>query len=398
MTRRFILIILAIWAALTLAGWWLYHAAAAGDSAPGSAQHPAIKIASNAVQTLCLPGWVLARTLTHRTLAGAWTAPLAIGFGWAAILAPTLLLWRIRGALAGPAPRAGDVSQGRRRFIVNGAFTGGATAVAGSGAYATLVEPWDLRTTPYSVPIRDLPPELDGLRLALLADTHLGARVPATYLRRVVRTALAARPDVVLLAGDYVHNDPRLAPAAAAIFAPFIEERIPTLAVLGNHDWYAGATQIRRALEDAGVVIVENRPHFIDAADRRFTDTAPASGLAITGVEDLEMGFVDFDAALAKIPASMPRLLLAHEPDTAELPQLNHRVDLMLAGHTHGGQVKLPLLGTPVVPSAFGSKYAGGLVQGPACRVLISRGIGTSIVPVRWGVPPEVVVITLTRA
>jgi predicted MPP superfamily phosphohydrolase len=94
----------------------------------------------------------------------------------------------------------------------------------------------------------------------------------------------------------------------------------------------------------------------------------------------------------------MPRLLLAHEPDTAELPQLNHRVDLMLAGHTHGGQVKLPLLGTPVVPSAFGSKYAGGLVQGPAYPVLVSRGIGTSIVPVRWGVPPEVVVITLTRA
>ncbi|MFZ4575562.1 MAG: metallophosphoesterase, partial [Phycisphaerales bacterium] len=399
-SRRFLAALFALWACLTLVSWWLYHAAAAGDHTPGVAQSSAVKLASNVVQTLCVPGWVIARILTHRTLHGWWTPPLAVGIGWAVIFLPLSLLVRIRAALAAAKPQERPIDTARRRLVVNGVFVGGAGAVGLPGAHATLVAPWDLRTTRYEIPIRNLPPELEGFKCALLSDTHLGARVPAAFLQRVVAQTLALRPDVVLLTGDYVHSEAELAPAAAAIFAPFIEERIPTLAVMGNHDYYAGIRQIRGAFDAAGVRVVENSAVFIDA-DRRLCETAPASGLAITGVEDLEMGDVSFEAALRGIPADMPRLLLAHEPDTAELPELRDppfRVDLMLSGHTHGGQVKLPFIGTPIVPSAFGSKYAAGLVQGPACRVLVSRGIGTSIVPVRWGVPPEVVLVTLTRA
>lgn len=391
--------LLATWLTLTLLGWWLYHAAARGDAAPGSTQPAFIKLASNIVQTCCVPGWVLARKLTHHTLRGWWTEPLALGVGWAFCLTPIYLLWLLRSALAGP--RVGRADLSRRRLLVNGAFAGGIGVAGAGGAGATLVVPWSLRVTKYQIPISDLSLELDGFRVAFLADTHLGARVPAAFLRRVVRDTLALRPDMVLLGGDYVHNDASLGPAAAEIFSPFIAERIPTLAVLGNHDWYAGGQEIRAALNAVGIETIDNDARFIDAATRRLTNSAPEDGLAVAGVGDLEMDVVDFDAALARVPASMPRLLLAHEPDTAEFAtfvQRKNRVDLMLCGHTHGGQVKLPFIGTPVVPSAFGSKYAAGLVQGPACRVLVSRGIGTSIIPVRWGVPPEIVEITLSRA
>ena len=97
----------------------------------------------------------------------------------------------------------------------------------------------------------------------------------------------------------------------------------------------------------------------------------------------------------------MPRILLSHNPDVAEEPGLlnsGHRVDLILSGHTHGGQIRLPLIGTPVTNSRYGSKYAAGLVQGPRCPVFISRGIGTTVLPIRLGVPPEIALIELHRA
>ena len=103
---------------------------------------------------------------------------------------------------------------------------------------------------------------------------------------------------------------------------------------------------------------------------------------------------------------ALKRIVLAHTPDTAEIPELTgggrslraRRIDLMVSGHTHGGQVRVPLLGAPVTLSRYGQKYARGLVQGPICPVVISAGIGMSVFPVRFGVPPEVVEITLTRA
>ena len=110
---------------------------------------------------------------------------------------------------------------------------------------------------------------------------------------------------------------------------------------------------------------------------------------------DLWEDRVSFNDALAGVPEDMPRIVLSHNPDVAETMPAGFRVDLMCAGHTHGGQVWVPTLGTPIVPSRYGSKYAGGLVQGPHCRVLVSRGVGMAILPVRFRVRPELVVIDL---
>ena len=120
--------------------------------------------------------------------------------------------------------------------------------------------------------------------------------------------------------------------------------------------------------------------------------------LCLAGFGDLWEDEHDPADALVGVPGATPRLVLSHNPDYAERIPADLRVDLLLAGHTHGGQVRVPGRGTPVVPSAFGQKYAGGLCQGPRCPVQVSRGVGMAYLPVRIGVPPEIVELTLVRA
>src|SRR4051794_38533028 len=129
-------------------------------------------------------------------------------------------------------------------------------------------------------------------------------------------------------------------------------------------------------------------------------DQAP-EGLAICGVADLWESRPDYELALGGLPADMPRLLLSHNPDVAEEPRFVRsglRVDLMVSGHTHGGQIWVPGLGTPMVPSRYGQKYVQGWVEGPVCPVFVCRGVGMSGLPVRFGVPPEIAVLELQTA
>ena len=127
-------------------------------------------------------------------------------------------------------------------------------------------------------------------------------------------------------------------------------------------------------------------------------DTTSAEGLCLAGVGDLWTDRQLYARALAGVPGTTPRLLLSHNPDIAEeraFVSSGFRVDLMLSGHTHGGQIYIPGLGTPILPSRYGQKYAQGLVQGPTCPVFVSRGLGTALLPLRVGVPPEIAVIEL---
>jgi uncharacterized protein len=168
---------------------------------------------------------------------------------------------------------------------------------------------------------------------------------------------------------------------------------------------------MHQALSAIGVTMLDNRRVFLSSRTRRISrephTLVPGESLCFAGLGDLEQGTVDFASALGGLPARLPRVVLAHQPDTAEHPALlageagdgtPYRIDLMLCGHTHGGQVALPFTGPLIVPSRFGDKYARGLVQASACPVLVSAGIGLSLVPVRFGVPPEVVLVRLERA
>jgi uncharacterized protein len=389
------------WAGLTLAGV-VIHAMAwvppdrldAGLS--GVAEGTAVKSASNIVDVGVGPVWI-----ALALAAGDWgvysTVQSIAANGLAAAMALVVLrrVLGIRKKLDAKLARGeGVVDVARRRFLVESPLAVGAIAVAGPAALGACIEPFDLKVRRNRIAIKGLPAGMNGYRAVFVSDTHLGPRIPAAFIERVVRESIALRPDVILLGGDYVHAGSRYIRPAVELFRPFVESGIPTIGVLGNHDWYNSGGMIGALLRDLGIRMVDNSRVFIDGTTRRVGDQASESCLCIAGVGDLMMDRVELGEALAGVGVGVPRLVLSHNPDVAETVG-GERVDLMLCGHTHGGQVRLPMIGAAYVPCKFGKKYLGGLVEGPACPVLISRGIGMSICPVRIGVPPEIVEIEL---
>lgn len=374
-----------------------------------------VRVIANLLDLLALPGWL---TVFGLGFYGHRSSPVVIvgahAIAWAVWIAVILVVLHVRGRVvrvSAGAVECGDqrgertaAIPSRRAFICNAAVgTLGVGAVV-SPAYATMVEPWELKVRRYRIPVLGLPEGLVGLTLAQFSDTHLGPRIPASFMRRAVELVVGLKPDIVLLNGDYVHSGTGEIDLAAEICGPLAEHaKIGAVGVLGNHDWWGDGARMSRELSGVGVRMIDNDRLWLDADTRTLSDRpVPGASLAIVGLGDLTEDVVDPARAFRDIEPQTPRLVLAHHPDTAELAMLTGdgapRIDLMCSGHTHGGQVRLPLIGTPIVPSSYGSKYAGGLVQGPAFRVLVSRGVGMSMLPVRLGVPPEVSLITLSRA
>jgi predicted MPP superfamily phosphohydrolase len=229
-----------------------------------------------------------------------------------------------------------------------------------------------------------------GLRVALLPDLHVGSPyVGLAKLREIVGLVNGARPDLVLVLGDLVIQGVRggrfVPPERTAGELGRIQAPLGVYAVLGNHDAWLDASRVRRALEGAGIPVLE------DSAVR----IAPGPSLTfwLAGVSDFWTGTHDVRAALRGVPEWGSVLAFTHNPDI--FPQVPARVSLTLAGHTHGGQVRLPLFGPPIVPSRFGQRYAAGHVVEGGRHLFVATGVGTSIIPVRFGVPPEVVVVTV---
>lgn len=290
----------------------------------------------------------------------------------------------------------------RRSFLLT-ARRAAVVGVVGAAGYSYFGELRRVEVTRRSIAIRGLPTPLDGLRIVQLSDIHHGPWTSLDYVRRVVGQANALSPDLVVLTGDYVHeSDAYIEPVVAELAA--LRGRIGVVATLGNHDWWEDEARISRAFAKTSIRLVDNDRLFV-TGDRTLEAAVGQSdvrhAMCLAGVGDLWEGSPDYSRALAGVSADMPRVLLSHNPDVAEEPPLLKfapRVDLMLSGHTHGGQVKLPGVGTLVTPSKYGDRYAAGLVQGPLCPVYINRGIGTTIMPIRLGVPPEIAVIELRRA
>jgi predicted MPP superfamily phosphohydrolase len=296
--------------------------------------------------------------------------------------------------------RTPNVPRDDGRSVSRRALLGGAAAALAGGAaasYPMSVATRRFEITRRTIAIRDLPPGLSGLRIVQLSDIHHGPWIPLSHVNHIVATTNALEPDLILLTGDYVHRSPRYCVPVVAELAK-LRARVGILGVLGNHDWWEDGPLLQREFARAGVPLIDNARKIL-TPDRRLVDEA-REGLCIAGVGDLYTDAQDYEGALGGLPGAMPALLLSHNPDVAEAADLlngEHRVDLMLSGHTHGGQVYVPGLGTPIVPSRFGQKYASGLVEGPACRVYVSRGLGHTVLPMRVGVRPELAVIQLTR-
>lgn len=276
----------------------------------------------------------------------------------------------------------------RRRFLD---LTGRAAlgCLLGLGGYGVLDAKW-LRVLPVTLPVPNLPAAWAGVTIAFLSDIHYGPFVPLAYVRHAVRLTNSLSPDIVALGGDYPHEGrERIAPCVAELAK--LRARIGTFAVLGNHDHYFHGRELAQAaLRRAGIPELTNRGIWLERGPAR-------ERLWLCGVGDFWEDSQDLPAALGETSLRDAVILLSHNPDYVECIR-DPRVGLVLSGHTHGGQVSLPIIGAPLVPSLYGQKYAHGLVEGPATRVFVSRGVGTVTPPVRLGSPPEVVFITLARA
>jgi predicted MPP superfamily phosphohydrolase len=260
------------------------------------------------------------------------------------------------------------------------------------GFRAFVLEPASLEVNRYDLTLARWPPGQDGLVIALLSDLHVGSPFNGTgKLEEIVARVNEARPHIVLLAGDYVISGVRggefVPPETTASLLARLEAPLGLFAVLGNHDhWYDGP-RVRRAFETAGIRVLENESAHVRA--ERFD-------FRLVGIGDLWEGRPDVGGVLASLPDEVAAIAFTHNPDL--FPEITDRVALTLAGHTHGGQVDIPLWGAPVVPSRFGERYARGHVVEDGRHLFVTSGLGTSILPVRFRVPPEIAILRLGSA
>lgn len=306
-----------------------------------------------------------------------------------------ILAWT--GAILGPVACAlviWRLLRDRRTLLATGAgiVVGLAWAL---GVWAFLIEPATL--TVRHVTVESAQWRGPPLRIGIISDTHVAApHVDVPRVVRLVERMNAERPDVVVLLGDYTggHDAAGMRPPAErseileGVLA-FRMLRVPNgvFGVLGNHDSWFDETAIEQALTEAGVRVVENRALPVDAKGGRFW---------VAGLADLHSRRTQpsIPLAMTAVPEPEPVIVLTHWPDPfADMPG---RVALTLAGHTHCGQVNLPLIGRPVLPSAGSRRWPCGLYDESGRKLFVTGGVGVSILPVRFRAPPEIVILTLT--
>jgi uncharacterized protein len=281
-----------------------------------------------------------------------------------------------------------------RRILLGGLGFGGLFGGA-TTAYATEIEPLRLVVTSYR-PRLPRWPAGRRLSMSVIADLHAGGPNMGVYhIRHIVDVANALRSDVIVLLGDYMATH------------RFVTEHVPyevwarelgrlraplgVWAILGNHDWWQGVAHVRRVFADVQIPVLENQAVRLGANGHRFWLAGLGDQMAIPAVRGKFKGVDDLPGTLARVNTDDPVILLVHEPDVfARVPD---RVALTVAGHTHGGQIRLPLMWERRAPSTL--RFAYGHIIEKQRHMIVSGGLGTSIVPVRLGVPPEIVRIDM---
>jgi uncharacterized protein len=250
-----------------------------------------------------------------------------------------------------------------------------------------LIEPNRLIVRPETIAIDKWPPELSGLRIAVIGDVHTGAPfINDAKLQKIVELTNQQQPDLIVLLGDYMspnswHSHQVLPEVTAAAFRN-LKAPLGVYAVLGNHDWWYSGDKVRHAFEQNGIHVLDNEVAEVHWKGGSFW---------LVGLADLWTRPQRIAETLAQVPQGANIIALTHNPDIfLNLPE---RVPLLLAAHTHGGQVNLPLIGRPVEPSDYGQRYAAGHVYEKGHHLFVTTGIGTSILPVRFRVTPEIVLL-----
>jgi hypothetical protein len=282
----------------------------------------------------------------------------------------------------------------RRRFL-----TAGVAGAAGLALYSGEIARHLIDTTHPEIALPNLPASFDGFRIVQVSDIHLEQYTEPFFLRATVEHINRLRPDAVFLTGDLVTHE--FLPRSLSIHAAWKGARIlggleckQRYAVLGNHDVIVNAPAIAEALTSSGMTVLRNSCTPLERGSGR---------IWLAGLDDCLEGRPNIEGALPDFLRERddePVLLLCHEPDYADTllaHPAGRSVALMLSGHTHGGQIRIPLL-KPVNLPDLGKKYVEGLFRLDNLQLYVNRGIGTVGVPFRLNCPPEITVITLRKA
>ncbi len=250
------------------------------------------------------------------------------------------------------------------------------------------------RVCAYKLHLKGLPESLSGLRLVFFSDLHAGTYSKRSNIVRAAELINSLQPDILVGGGDYVFGS-RDRFAEATSWMRLLQPRLAFIGVLGNHDYWHGSEQAEKACAAGGMLLLNNERLFIDE-NRKICFTVPRRGLCLAGVGDLWSFPVDIDKALAGVEEAMPRLLFSHNPDIVfERYNGKKRIDFIISGHTHGGQVLLPW-GTPLgVSTKYPQQLTAGWYRAKNCQVYTNVGLGETVVPFRCGVRPEITLFVL---
>ena len=288
-----------------------------------------------------------------------------------------------------------------RRSFLRGSL--GVFAVGGVGfgkGYANTASS-EIRLEKVDIQINNLPPAFRGLKIGQLSDLHSSEIMPAETLRIAADMLMAEKPDVIILTGDFIGNSIRITADEVHDFEPeYVDVLVKSFsglqaplglyAVPGNHDFWSGPEALEYLVKE-----MEGKLGVQWLRNRNVVFEREGDQLLLAGVDDYWEKTCSLEKALHEAPEGAPRILLSHNPDINEIVLDRHALDLIISGHTHGGQIKFPVIGPPFKPGITHQKYLQGLVRDGTRQTYITRGVGHLIVPLRFNCPPEVTLLKL---
>lgn len=262
-----------------------------------------------------------------------------------------------------------------------------ATAILGLGGYkyARKIEPNRLDVNQFSLKLPTLAPEFKGYRLVQFSDIHADGWMPRSRVAEIIAIVNSLNPDLIVITGDFVSYESNGHVDWLAAELGNLQARDGVFAVLGNHDHWSGADRVRKGLKNGGVIELQNTFHTI---------TRGEAVLHIAGIDSHYIGVARLDKLMSVLPDMGTAILLAHEPDFADVAAATGRFELQLSGHSHGGQINIPILGRPFLPD-YAKKYPRGLYQINGMKLYTNRGLGMIHLPFRFNARPEVTLFTL---